>query len=81
MILPKMFWLNTSPPAPAATAMGENPPEQCELTSLTHLNRKEISILQCAANEMADTTYKYYRIDLSLGLNFLLLKNNLHRPR
>ena len=61
--------------------MGENPPEQCELTSLTCLSRKEISILQCAANKMADTTHQYYCISLSLGLNYLLLKNNLHRPR
>ena len=52
---------------------GRKPPEQCELTSLTHLSRKEISILQCAANEMTDTTHQYYCIGLSLGLNYLLL--------
>ena len=57
------------------------PPKQCELTSLTHLSRKEISILQCAANEMTDMTHQYYCIILSLGLNYLLLKNNLHKPR
>ena len=60
---------------------GRNPPKGCKLTSLTCLHRKEISILQCAANESANTTYKYYRIGLSLGLNFLLLQNNSHRPR
>ena len=81
MIPPKMSSLNASPPQQAATAMGENPPEQCELTSLTHLSRKEISILQCAANETTDTTHQYYCIGLSLGLNYLLLKNNLHRSR
>ena len=81
MIPPKMSSLNASPPQQAATATGENPPKQCELTSLTCLSRKEISILQCAANEMTDTTHQYYRIGLSLGLNYLLLKNNLHRPR
>ena len=81
MIPPKMSSLNASPPQQAAAATGENPPEQCELTSLTHLSRKEISILQCAANETIDTTHQYYHIDLSLGLNYLLLKNNLHRPR
>ena len=81
MIPPKMSSLNVNPPPQAAAAMGENSPEQCELTSLTHLSRKEISILQCAANEMTDTTHQYYHIGLSLGLNYLLLKNNLHRPR
>ena len=81
MIPPKMSSLNESPPPQAAAAMGENPPELCELTSLTHLSRKKISILQCAANEMTDTTHQYYHIDLSLGLNYRLLKNNLHRPR
>ena len=71
-----------SPPPQAATVTGETPPlKQCELTSLTHLSRKEISILQCAANETTDTTHQYYCISLSLGLNYLLLKNNLHRPR
>ena len=60
---------------------GRKPPKQCELTSLTRLSRKEISILQCVANEMTNVTHQYYCISLSLGLNYLLLKNNLHRPR
>ena len=81
MIPLKMSSLNAGPPPQAATVMGENLPKQCELTSLTHLSRKEISILQFAANEMTDTTHQYYHISLSLGLNNLLLKNNLHRPR
>ena len=57
------------------------PPEQCKLTSLTCLSREEISILQCAANETTDMTHQCYCIGLSLGLNYLLLNNNLHRPR
>ena len=81
MIPPKMSSLNMSPPQQAATATGENPPEQCEPTRLTCLSRKEIGILQCAANEMTNMTHQYYHISLSLGLNYLLLKNNLHRPR
>ena len=81
MIPPKMSSLNAGQPPQAAAATGENPPRQCKLTSLTHLSRKEISILQCAANETTDMTHQYYRICLSLGLNYLLLKNNLHRSR
>ena len=52
-----------------------------DLTSLTGLSKKEISMLQAAATQCTKTLFKYYSTGLSLGLSYDMLKLNEGRPK
>ena len=53
--------------ATTGRARNSNPPDVC---ALTQLSRKEISMLQSAANKSIKTSFNYYITGLSLGLNY-----------
>ena len=55
-------------------------PMSQDLTSLTNLSRREISILQCTENESLKTRLNYFQIGLTLGLTYDMLLRNEKQP-